>query len=105
MEIQAKNNALIDPYAATLEKNSEAIQNRRSKTNEQQVEVNSGDKISVSQDALLLTEARRTAQATPDIRQDKVDAIRMQVENGTYKVDNKLIAENLIREESALFKV
>lgn len=62
-----------------------------------------GDSISVSQDALLLSEAHRVAQNTPDVRADKVEALRLQVANGTYKADSRLIAANLLREEPALF--
>ncbi len=62
-----------------------------------------GDSISVSKDAMLLSEAHRVAQNAPDVRADKVEALRMQVANGTYKADSRLIAANLLREEPALF--
>ena len=52
----------------------------------------------------MLTEARRTAQNTPDVRAEKVEALRTQVSNGTYKPDSKLIAANLVREEPGLFR-
>lgn len=63
-----------------------------------------GDSVTVSQDALLFTEARLTAQNTPDVRTDKVEALRIQVANGTYKPDSRLIAANLVREEAGLFQ-
>lgn len=62
-----------------------------------------GDSISVSQDALLLSEAHRAAQSAPDVRTDKVESLRLQVANGTYKPDSRLIAANLLREEPELF--
>lgn len=62
-----------------------------------------GDSISVSKDAMLLSEAHRAAQTAPDVRADKVEALRMQVADGTYKVDSRLIAANLLREEPGLF--
>ncbi|MDR3362661.1 MAG: flagellar biosynthesis anti-sigma factor FlgM [Desulfovibrio sp.] len=65
----------------------------------------SGDTVSVSQDAILLTEAMRTAQNTPDVRAEKVVSLRAQVANGTYQMDSRLIAQNLIREEPGLFKI
>lgn len=64
-----------------------------------------GDTISVSRDALLLTEARRTAQNTPDVRADRVEELRAQVANGTYTVDARVLAENLVREEPSLFRI
>lgn len=64
-----------------------------------------GDTVSVSQDALLLTEALRAAQDAPDVRTEKVEALRIQVANGTYTPDSRLIAENLVREEPWLFQI
>lgn len=64
-----------------------------------------GDTISVSLDALLMTEARRSAQSAPDVRQEKVDALKERVANGTYHADSRKIAAGLLREESGLFRV
>ena len=63
-----------------------------------------GDTVNVSQDALLMNQAARTAQNTPDVRTEQVEALRIQVANGTYKPDSRLIAENLVREEPGLFR-
>ena len=63
------------------------------------------DKVSVSHEARLLSEARRAAEASPDVRTDKVEALRIQVANGTYKPDSRLIAENLLREEPGIFAI
>ena len=104
MEIQGKINTFLDPYSntASLEKSGEARLKGRASVAPS--ESSQGDTVSVSQDALLLTEARRTAQNTPDVRAEKVEALRIQVSNGTYKPDSKLIAANLVREEPGLFK-
>lgn len=51
------------------------------------------------QDAFLMTEALRIARNTPDIRQDKVTAIKARIANGTYEVDAAAIALALIRDE------
>ena len=107
MEIQGKINNFLDPYgtASSLDKSAEAkLKNRGSSTNAVTSEGSQGDTVSVSQDALLLTEARRTAQNTPDVRAEKVEALRTQVSNGTYTPDSKLIAANLVREEPGLFR-
>lgn len=104
MEIQGKINTFLDPYGntASLEKSGEAkLKGRTSSTTS---ESSQGDTVSVSQEAQLLTEARRTAQNTPDVRAEKVEALRIQVSNGTYKPDSKLIAANLVREEPSLFR-
>ncbi|MDR2054899.1 MAG: flagellar biosynthesis anti-sigma factor FlgM [Desulfovibrio sp.] len=103
MEIQNAKTALFDPYAATLEKNAETLA-RASAERADSGASQGGDRVSVSQDALLMTEARRTAQNAPDVRADKVEELRSQIANGTYKPDSRLVAESLIREEPGLFR-
>ena len=97
MEIQTNTNPLLDPYATGLEKSGEARARART---ESQSDGERGDTVSVSQDAL-----RRTAQNTPDVRADKVESLRIQVANGTYQPDSRLIAAGLVREEPGLFRI
>ena len=97
---------LLDPYAnstgsAGVEKSGEAVTGRAKPAEDGAT----GDTISVSRDALLLTEARRTAQNTPDVRADRVEELRAQVANGTYNIDAQAIAESLVREEPSLFRI
>ncbi|MBQ9405623.1 MAG: flagellar biosynthesis anti-sigma factor FlgM [Desulfovibrio sp.] len=104
MEIQRSSSTGSGAYgvATSLEKSTD---NRSQSRGVKEEAVNAqGDTVTVSQDALLLTEARRTAQNTPDVRADKVASLRIQVANGTYKPDSRLIAENLVREEPWLFQ-
>lgn len=106
MEIQGKSSAVFDPYAAGLEKGGEARTRTRAESpSSERGNAAPGDTVSVSQDALLLTEARRAAQSAPDVRADKVESLRIQVADGTYKPDSRLIAANLIREEPGLFQI
>ena len=62
-----------------------------------------GDSVSLSSEARLMAEANRTAQTSPDIRQEKVDMLKAQVQDGTYRVDNERIAQGLLREDMGLF--
>lgn len=96
---------LLDPYAgsAGVDKSGEAAAGRPRAAGEDSPA--GGDTISVSRDALLLTEARRTAQNTPDVRADRVAELRAQVANGTYNIDAQAIAESLVREEPSLFRI
>ena len=103
MEIQNTTSPLLDPYAARLEKSGET--RGRARAENAGTDAARGDTVSVSQDALLLTEARRTAQNTPDVRADKVESLRIQVANGTYRPDSRLIAAKLILEEPDLFHI
>ncbi|RRD70187.1 MULTISPECIES: flagellar biosynthesis anti-sigma factor FlgM [unclassified Desulfovibrio] len=102
MEIRKAHTTLFDPYStARLEKNSTAPKEARSA--KAPAENSGGDTVRVSRDALLLTEARRIAQNTPDVRAEKVEALRAQVAEGRYVPDSRRIAEALVREEAALF--
>ena len=104
MEIQRSSSMGSDAYgaAASLEKSADI--RPQSRAAREEAAAAQGDTVTVSQDALLLTEARRTAQNAPDVRADKVAALRIQVANGTYKPDSRLIAEHLVREEPLLFR-
>lgn len=102
MEIKFNNTPLLDPYAVGSEKTGEA---RSRAATENSSDAAKGDTVSVSQGALLLTEARRAAQNAPDVRADKVEALRLQVASGDYKPDSSLIAAGLIREEPGLFRL
>lgn len=63
------------------------------------------DTANASRDALLLTESLRAAYNAPDVRADKVAAIKAKLDNGTYKVDAAAIAFALISEEKALLSL
>ena len=59
MEIKNTTNNFFDPYAAGLDKSTEARNETRLKTRAEGTgtEASQGDTVTVSQDALLLTEA------------------------------------------------
>ncbi|MBO4300891.1 MAG: flagellar biosynthesis anti-sigma factor FlgM [Desulfovibrio sp.] len=103
MEIQGNISLGSGPYGS-VSGVGQTAENAPTARNVHEEAAVQGDRVTVSQDALLLTEARRTAQNTPDVRTDKVESLRIQVANGTYKPDSRLIAENLVREESWLFQ-
>ncbi len=53
---------------------------------------------------MLLTVALTAAHSAPDTRQDRIEAIRAQIESGAYQIDSRKIAESIIRENPELFK-
>ncbi len=63
----------------------------------------SSDRVTLSDDARLVSLASRSAQEAPDVRADRVAALKAQVEAGTYQPDSKKIAEKLLTMESDLF--
>lgn len=63
-----------------------------------------GDKVSVSADALLRTEAYRAASTAPDTRQEKIDTLKERLATGNYHIDNRRIANKLVESELALLR-
>lgn len=63
----------------------------------------SSDRVTLSDDARLVSVATRAAQEAPETRADKVAALKAQVDAGTYQPDSKKIAEKLLTMESDLF--
>jgi len=58
-----------------------------------------GDRVSVSDDAKLVAEAAKTAQDSPDTRVERVEALRSQVQAGTYNLDSRRIAQKLVESD------
>ncbi|OAG27670.1 flagellar biosynthesis anti-sigma factor FlgM [Thermodesulfatator autotrophicus] len=54
------------------------------------------DRVEISQTAKELKKVESIVKASPDIRADKVRAIKEQIEAGTYKVDSKKIANAML---------
>ncbi|GAU09628.1 flagellar biosynthesis anti-sigma factor FlgM [Desulfoplanes formicivorans] len=57
------------------------------------------DTISLSNKGKLLQTAQETANASPGIREDKVEILKDQVASGTYTTDAGNIARNMLQEE------
>ncbi len=54
------------------------------------------DAVSLSEQAKTLAAARRAVDSAPDIRQDKVDAIKQAISDGTYSVSARELARKMI---------
>ena len=83
--------------------NSELIQRdlKRIKHSEEEAPTNmaSDDRVELSSKALDL---KSKAMSVPDIRPEKVEQIKMQVDNGTYQISSQKIAERMIDEAMGL---
>ena len=55
------------------------------------------DKIEISTRTNELKTLIEKVKASPDVRQDKVDSIREAIQNGTYDVQGKLVAKEIIK--------
>ena len=100
MEIKTLLGGLGQYEKTKLEKSeSEPV---RGKKDNGSVESKKGDTVTFSDAALLRTEAHKAASAAPDVRRDKVEAIKAQIANGSYVVDSRKIAERILVEDAEL---
>ena len=60
--------------------------------------VQQGDKVKLSQTMREVNAAREQLDSIPDIQEERVAEIRDQIDKGTYRIDGKKIAFNMIRE-------
>jgi len=63
-----------------------------------------GDTLRLSHEAMLRTTARSTAMQAEDMRRERVEGLKAQVEDGTYRIDNEKIAAKLLQEEADIFR-
>ncbi len=56
------------------------------------------DKATLSSDSVSISTLANKAMEHPEIRQDKVDAIRQRIESGSYKIDHGKIADVILEE-------
>lgn len=54
------------------------------------------DKASLSTDTLNLSSLEAKVQAAPEVRQEKVEALRQAIQNGEYEVDPQKIAHAIL---------
>jgi negative regulator of flagellin synthesis FlgM len=56
------------------------------------------DSVSLSDNARALASAREAVQHAPDVREQKVAAIKQRVEDGTYSVPSHMLARKMLKE-------
>ncbi|THB70667.1 MAG: flagellar biosynthesis anti-sigma factor FlgM [Desulfovibrio sp.] len=97
------NNLLgkLGPYdQSKVEKaNEDAAKARKDKAAESG---SAGDRVSLSDEAKLRTEALGAAASASEVRREKVAAIKAQIESGEYQIDTRKIAENMVKEDLEL---
>lgn len=92
----------LDPYQTKLDK-AENAKGKLAKRSDGDSKT-TGDRVSVSNEARLRTEAYSAALSAPEVRQEKVNEIKARVDSGEYQVDSRKVAEKLITEEAELFQ-
>jgi len=103
MDINELNNQAIKNYRPRTERPEEAAGKAAKAKGARPDE--GGDTLRLSHEARLLTAARSTAMQTDDMRRERVDALKAQVADGTYSIDNEKIAAKLLQEEADIFRM
>ncbi len=83
----------IDAYSAV---NQVYQTNMQTKKETVEKKTSRDDKIEISQVGKDMTVAKKAISEAPDLREDKVKAIKEQMEAGTYSVSSEAIADKLI---------
>jgi negative regulator of flagellin synthesis FlgM len=56
------------------------------------------EQVNLSSKARDIQRAAEVVRSTPDIRTDRVNKIKKEIENGTYKPDSDVIAEKILKD-------
>jgi negative regulator of flagellin synthesis FlgM len=56
------------------------------------------EKVDLSAKAKDIQKIKQIVEQTPDVRADKVQALKHQIETGNYQVDAAKVAENLVKQ-------
>ena len=95
MEITPNDNTInIDAYVNNIndkqkaENTSEKAEKNVAKT----------DTVNISDAAKEIQEVRRELDNVPDVRAEKVEQLKNQIENGTYEIKSEEIAEKMLKD-------
>ena len=95
MEINSNDNTInIDAYVNNIndkqkaENTSEKAEKNVAKT----------DTVNISDAAKEIQEVRKDLDNIPDVRADKVEQLKNQIENGTYEIKSEEIAEKMLKD-------
>lgn len=103
MEIKNNLNPL-DTYNRTKLAGTDAQASQRASQGAAAPRGETGDRVSLSPEAKLRTEAFTGAMNAPEVRAAKVAELKALVESGGYSPDSKAIAARLLAEEPGIFQ-
>ncbi len=84
-----------------ISRNIDSAKSASKKDTQEATLFSKGAMVILSAKAKAIQEAIRLFEELPDVREDKVAQIKVQIQNGTYEVDAKNVAAKMI-EESVL---
>jgi negative regulator of flagellin synthesis FlgM len=98
MKIQGNNPVDGKELLGKVQESAKNQQQPAVKKGDQQPEKTTGDRISLSNGAREIAELKKMIDQLPEIREDKVAAIKKAIESGTYNVDSMKVAEKILEE-------
>ncbi|AGL01704.1 flagellar biosynthesis anti-sigma factor FlgM [Desulfoscipio gibsoniae] len=96
MKITHLGSGMIDAYKAQNDKNKNIKQNNSAPDR---------DRVEISSVGKELQTYRAKLKEMPDVRQERVDALKTQIKNGNYEPSAEKIAEGILRERRLDTKV
>jgi negative regulator of flagellin synthesis FlgM len=94
----------ITPYTNKKVENQRTADPQRRGQESARATGESADRVVLSSEARLRGAALQAANDAPDVRRKKVDDLKQQIREGTYKPDLKKAAANLIRDDLNLLR-
>lgn len=96
MEISDKNPSMdVSKFVKDIQQDKPAGKSVESK--QSQVE-NDDVKVNLSSQSQEVSRLKNEMASIPDVRSEKVNELKNQIVNGTYKVDGNMVALNMIKE-------
>ncbi len=84
----------LDAYTKNIEKKSQQDNSNKNIATEKI----KNDEVVLSPVATKINESRKAIDSIPDIRESKIAELKNQIENGTYRIDNELVASKMLEE-------
>ncbi len=84
----------LEAYLKGIEKNEKVDSN----TKKTSVETQLNEDVQFSDRAKNIKQVQQILKTTPDIRQEKIDQIKSDLDKGTYSVEGKKIADKMLKE-------
>ena len=80
--------------------NQEKLQGKGQNTSDPaQAETRGQDKVELSSQGQALNQVRQAAEQESDVRQEKVEQLKQQVQNGQYNPDSEKTAQAMLQQE------
>ena len=96
MKVTNNNSPIqMDAYIKQTQQHSRQSDNTRSATASGQ---GPNDKVHLSDEAMAIQQAFQGTGESSDVREEKVQQVKMEIENGTYRVVGTRVAADMLKE-------